>query len=299
MIKRKRYDWRLRSREFTLGEKTLVIGVIDTSPEAGRFAEPERALERALELEAQGADVIELIAQSARPGRLTEAEEIRRLAGVTKRLKKEVTAPVVVETWKAPVAAKVLDNGADGIRDISGLAWDPDLAKLTVQHDAALILNYLRGTPDNWGNPPGVGDVVDQIVTGLAAAAHRANRANVDRRRIAADISFGFGKRRDHHQQMVALLPHYMSLELPLIAAPTGQPWLLKGEEESAAVQAAATLACIISGSHMVRVHDVAALKPVAELADALVAAQPATLRTSTQQQSGPVRPRVRAAERD
>lgn len=280
MIKRKRYDWRLRSREFTLGEKTLLMGVIDTSPEAGRLAEPDRALERALALEQEGADVIEVIAQMPKPGRLTEAEEIRRMNAVVKRLKKELGVPVLVETTRSTVAEKLLDQGADGIRDISGLAWDPDLAKVTVKYDAGLVLNQLRGTTEAWAPPPGVVDVVDQIVTGLAAAAHRANRANVDRKRLAVDVSFGFGKRRDHHQQMVALMPHYMSLELPLIAAPTGQPWLAKtGEEEPASVQAAATLACIISGAHILRVDDIAALKPVAELADALVAAQPATQR--------------------
>ena len=283
MIHRKLFEWRLRSRKIHLGERTLIAAALNVAPdgpEEGRYHDADRALARALDLETHGAALIELTAESEKPGAkpIADAEEIRRLVPVLKRLREKTSVPVAVRTWKNGVAEKVLSLGVDAIHDISGLTWNPDLAKLTVQHDAGLILTHTRGTPDNWGGvQPAVKDVVEHLVTGLGAAAHRANRANVDRGRLMLDVGLGMGKRREHNLEIVARLPSMMALGLPIAVGPSYQHFLAKADEvESEQVYGPVVTAAILAGAHMIRVSDVAAVKQAIQLADALMAVRPA-----------------------
>src|ERR1700744_2949231 len=148
-MSRKRFEWRLRDRTLQLGERTLIMGVLNVTPDSfsdgGKFSDPDRAFARAIELEEQGADLIDVGAESTRPGsaRISEAEELRRLVPVLKRLRNKLTVPLSVDTYKAGVAEKALELGADVINDPSALTFDADLAKKVAHANAGLILNHM------------------------------------------------------------------------------------------------------------------------------------------------------------
>jgi len=294
MIQRKFHEWRPKSLNLRLGERTVLIGWLDVAPdgpEEGRYTDVDRAVARALEMKEQGAALVELAGEHLTPtGKpLADAEEIRRVIPLVKRLR-EAELPVIVRTWKQAVAEKALVNGATAIHDISGLTWNPDLAKLTVQHDAGLILNHMRGEPGAWAPPATVKDIVEQSITGLGAAAHRANRSNVDRRRILLDAGLGLGKRREHNLELLAGLARFGTLGLPVGLSIANEPFLVRGDEaESNLTYSAAITAAILSGAYLVTVRDVEAARRAVQLADAL-------LLSVAQTPDAPVPPSPRAA---
>src|SRR5713226_5276425 len=199
---RKRFEWKLRDKTLNLGERTLIMGILNVTPDSftdgGKYQDPDRAFARAVELEEDGADLIDVGAESTRPGsaRISEAEELRRLVPVLKRLRNKLSIPISVDTYKAAVAEKALELGADIINDPSALTFDADLARKTAQSNAGLILNHMRGTPETWSKLPPLKDVVRSIAMELDASVHRAVRAGIDRRQIVIDPGIGFGKRK-------------------------------------------------------------------------------------------------------
>ena len=177
---RKLFYWKLKDREIQLGERTILLGVLNVTPDSfsdgGKYADPDRAFARALEMEEQGADVIDVGAESTRPGsaRISAAEELRRLIPVLKRLRGHLGVPVSVDTYKAEVAERALEHGAEIINDPSGLTFEPQLARVVSNHDAGLILNHMRGRPESWAKLPPVPDVMGMIVRDLEATVSRA-----------------------------------------------------------------------------------------------------------------------------
>src|ERR1700704_2683920 len=157
---RKHFEWKLRTQALQMGERTLLVGVLNVTPDSfsdgGRYEDPDRAFARAVELEEQGVDIIDVGAESTRPGaqRISEAEELRRLIPVLKRLRGKLTVPISVDTYKSGVAEKALEHGAEIINDPSGLTFDPQLARIVANHDAGLIVNHMRGTPESWAKLP-------------------------------------------------------------------------------------------------------------------------------------------------
>jgi len=277
-MERRHFVWKLRDRELLLGERTLLMGVLNVTPDSfsdgGKFADPDRAFARAIELEEQGADIIDIGAESTRPGseRISEAEELRRLVPVLKRLAGKLNAPISVDTYKSAVAEKALEHGAAIINDPSGLTWDAQLARATAQHDAALILTHMRGTPETWAKLAPIKDVMGTIRQDLDASTHRAQRAGVERARIAIDPGLGFGKRKEQNSEILARLSALASLEFPLVAGPSRKSFLPQTEAPSEgfllAATAAAVTAAILNGAHIVRVHDIAEIKAAALVAD-------------------------------
>lgn len=287
---RKRFEWKIRDASVILGDRTLIVGVLNVTPDSfsdgGKYFDPDAAFARALELEEQGADIIDIGAESTRPGsaRISEAEELRRLVPVLKRLKGKLGAFLSVDTYKAQVAAKALELGASIINDPSGLTFDPELAKAAAQGGAGLILNHMRGTPETWAKLPPLKDVIRTIGMELDAASHRAVRAGLDRRQLVADPGLGFGKRKEQNLEIIARLEGLARLELPIMIGPSRKHFVAKeSTAETEFATAAAVAAAILNGAHLVRVHDVKAMKAVAEVADEIakarediVAAQPA-----------------------
>src|SRR5258706_13951935 len=163
---RKPFVWKLKARDLKLGERTFIMGVLNVTPDSfsdgGKFPDPDRAFARAVDLEEQGADIIDVGAESTRPGaqRISEAEELRRLIPVLKRLHGKLTVPISVDTYKSTVAEKALEYGAEIINDPSGLTFDPQLARVVANHDGGLIINHMRGTPESWEKLPPLKDVL-------------------------------------------------------------------------------------------------------------------------------------------
>lgn len=272
---RKRFEWRLRDKILQLGERTLIMGVLNVTPDSftdgGRYSDPDRAFARAVELEEQGADLIDVGAESTRPGsvRISEAEELRRLVPVLKRLRNKLTIPVSVDTYKAAVAQKALELGADAINDPSALTFDADLARAAAQANAGLILNHMRGTPETWAKLPPLKNVMRTIATELDASAHRAVRAGIERRQIVIDPGIGFGKRKEQNAEILAQLGELARLEFPLLVGPSRKHFLSKESAmETEFASAAAVTAAVLNGAHLVRVHDVKAMKAAVDVAD-------------------------------
>jgi dihydropteroate synthase len=194
---------------------------------------------------------------------------------VLKRLRGKLAIPISVDTYKAAVAEKALEHGAEIINDPSGLTFDAQLARVTANHDAALILNHMRGTPETWAKLPPLKDVIGSIQHDLDASVHRAVHAGMDRARIAIDPGLGFGKRKEQNAEILARLGELATLDLPILVGPSRKSFLAELDRSRETpldyATAAAVTAAILAGAHIVRVHDVAAMKLVAQVADQIL----------------------------
>jgi dihydropteroate synthase len=282
MNNRKRYEWRLRSRNLLLGERTLIMAVLNVTPDSfsdgGKFSDPDRAFARAVQLEEEGADIIDVGAESTRPSsqRVSEAEELRRLIPVLKRLKDQLSIPLSVDTYKAAVAEKAIEHGVEIINDPSGLTFDPQLARMAANHDAGLVLNHMRGTPESWAKMPPINNLIVTIADDLDATVHRAVGSGVSRGRIVIDPGLGFGKRKEQNAEILARLPYLSKLDLPVLIGPSRKSFLSQNVDLDADfATAAAVTAGILAGAHIVRVHNVKDLKLAVQIADQILASIP------------------------
>jgi dihydropteroate synthase len=277
---RKRFEWKLRDRTLNLGDRTLIFGVLNVTPDsfsdAGAYLDPDRAFARAVELEELGADVVDIGAESTRPGsvRISEAEELRRLVPVLKRLKGKLNVPISVDTYKANIAEKAFEFGIEIINDPSALTFDADLARKVAHANAGLVLNHMRGTPETWAKLPPLKDLIRTVRSELDAAANRASLSGIDRKRIVVDPGLGFGKRREQNAEIISQLGELARLELPVLVGPSRKHFVARESTDATEfATAAAVTAAILNGAHIVRVHDVKAMKAVAEVADEIMRA--------------------------
>jgi dihydropteroate synthase len=275
---RKPQEWKLRTGRLLLGDRTLISGVLNVTPDSmadgGRYMDPERALARALELADQGADIVEIGAESVRQGsaRISEAEELRRLVPVLKRLRGALSIPICVETYKAAVAEKAMAYGVEIIKDPSALIWEPDLAKVVVQHDAGLIIQHMRGRPDTWAKLPGLQDPAASLITELKASVSRAVRQGLQPQRLVIDPGLGMGKRKEQNSEILRDLDRFLEIPAPLQLSPTGKQFVTSPTMEmSLSMWTAAAVAAVLRGAFILRVHDVAAIRPAILVADDMV----------------------------
>jgi dihydropteroate synthase len=279
---RKRYEWRLNERTLQLGDRTLLVAILNVTPDSfsdgGLYLDPDRAFARAVELEEQGADVVDIGAESTRPGsaRIGEAEELRRLVPVLKRLRGKLGIPISVDTYKSAVAEKALQLGAEIINDPTGITYDPQLAKVVTNCNAGLILNHMRGTPETWAKLPPLVDVMGTVVNECEASVHRVTRAGVDRARIVVDPGLGFGKRKEQNAEILARLHAFNRLDVPVLVGPSRKSFLAQPTtEETEFATAAAVTAAILGGAHLVRVHNVKMMAAAARIADSVAKFMP------------------------
>lgn len=275
---RKHYFWKLKRRELRLGERTLLMGVLNVTPDSfsdgGKYTDPDRAFARAVELEEEGADIVDIGAESTRPGsaRISAAEELRRLIPVLKRLKDKLTIPISVDTYKAEVAERALEHGAEIINDPSGLTMEPQLARTVSNHDGGLVLNHMRGRPETWAKLGPMREPVATILKELEAAVSRARGVGIDKSRLVIDPGFGFGKRKEQNSLILDRLGELSVLDLPILAGPSRKSFLTQASpEETDYATAAAVAACILRGAHIVRVHDVRGMRAAADVADEIL----------------------------
>ena len=277
---RKLYFWKLKQRELRLGERTVLMGVLNVTPDSfsdgGKYSDPDRAFARAIELEEQGADIVDIGAESTRPGsaRVSEAEEIRRLIPVLKRLKGRLGVPISVDTYKAAVAERALDLGVEIINDPSGLTIEPQIARAVSNFDAGLILNHMRGRPETWAKLGPMPDPMTTIARDLDATISRARRVGIDKTRIVIDPGLGFGKRREQNSLILARLGQIAVLEMPIMVGPSRKSFLAHPDpEETKFSSAAAVTAAVLAGAHVVRVHDVREMRAATDVADEILRA--------------------------
>ena len=275
---RKLFYWKLKKREIKLGERTVLMAVLNVTPDSfsdgGRFADPDRAFARALDLEEQGADIIDIGAESTRPrsARISAADELQRLVPVLKRLKDRLGIPISVDTYKAEVAERALELGAEIINDPSGLTFEPQLARTVSNHDAGLVLNHMRGRPETWAKLAPMPDPMGTIVRDLDAAISRARRVGIDKGRMAIDPGIGFGKRKEQNSLILGRLGELGALDMPVLVGVSRKHFLAKDSaEETTFATAAAVTASVLGGAHIVRVHDVQQMRAATEVADEIL----------------------------
>jgi dihydropteroate synthase len=277
-MKRKLFYWKLKDREIRLGERTIILGVLNVTPDSfsdgGKFIDPDRAFARALALEEQGADILDIGAESTRPGSspITASEELSRLVPVLKRLRGETSIPISVDTYKAEVAERAIELGAEIINDPSGLTFDPQLLKTVMNHNAGVILNHTRGRPEAWARLGPLPDVMGTVVRELQATVHRARHGGLDTARIVIDPGIGFGKRKEQNSEILARLGRLAELDLPVMVGPSHKSFLAHPDETATKfATAAAVTAAVLGGAHIVRVHDVTEMRAVVQLADEIL----------------------------
>jgi dihydropteroate synthase len=288
MFARRRYRLRLPSRTLRLGERTLIMGILNVTPDSfyagGRFPDAQLAIERAFELEKAGADIIDIGGESTRPGAdpISADEEIGRILPVLEGLQGKLRIPISLDTQKVAVAEVGLRNEVRIINDVSGLRTDPLLAQLVKSRGAALILMHMRGAPRSMHKGPFARDVIRDIVQGLGASIGIARRAGIAESRLLLDPGIGFGKNYKQNFQILARLPELARLGYPLVVGASRKTfigWALAGKgqvwpaEKREWGTAAAITTAILNGAHIVRVHDVNDMSQIARIADSILSA--------------------------
>jgi dihydropteroate synthase len=282
MITRKKFRLRLPSRTLVLGERTLLMGVINVTPDSfsgdGLHLDSESAAARALEMERDGADIIDIGGESTRPGAewLAADEELRRVIPVLRMLRGRLKIPISIDTNKSEVAVAAAEAGAEIINDVTALQRDPRIAEVARHRKLPLILMHMRGEPRTMQTPPFARDAVRDVTQGLKKAAVLAIRHRVPKSQLVLDPGIGFGKSFAQNYDLIARLPELARLGFPLLVGPSRKGFIgrtLGGipENERAFGTAAAVTACILQGAHLVRVHDVREIAQVARVADMLV----------------------------
>src|ERR1700722_2300291 len=292
MFRRKRFRLRLRSRTLILGERTLIMGVLNITPDSfsdgGEYLDTEAAIARALQLERDGADILDVGGESTRPGAaaVSPEDELRRILPVIQQLRGKLRIPMSVDTRSGEVGEAALDAGAEIVNDVSALRADPRLAEVARHARAHLILMHMRGTPRTMQQGPFARDVIQDITAGLREAIARAKRSGLAKTQLLLDPGIGFGKKYEQNFEILARLPEFARLGCPIVigtsrkaflgkalAAP-GDPSAQPGERLLG--NAATVTASILGGAHIVRVHDVAEMVLVARVADQIINASPA-----------------------
>ena len=278
---RKLFFWKLKQREIKLGERTVLMGVLNVTPDSfsdgGKYSDPDRAFARAVELEQQGADIVDIGAESTKPGsaRISAAEEMRRLIPVLKRLKDALGVPISVDTYKAEVAERALELGAEIINDPSGLTFEPQLARAVSNHNGGLILNHMRGRPETWAKLGPMPDPIGTIARDLEATISRARHVGIDKTRMVIDPGLGFGKRKEQNAVILGKLWELAGLDLPIMVGPSRKSFLAHPDpEETRFATAAAVVAAVLGGAHVVRVHDVREMRAATDVADEILRAR-------------------------
>lgn len=280
-------EWKLHRRSLQYGERTLVMGVLNITPDSfsdgGQFLDANAALRRVDEMVAEGADIIDIGGESTRPGGevVTADEEIRRIVPVVEQLAKTTPVPISVDTTKAVVARAALDSGAEIINDISALRFDYTVANEVARAHAGLVLMHSRGTPATLHRMPPSPDIFTEIHTSLRDSINMAVRCGVSRESIALDPGIGFGKTFEQNIELIARLDEFAEkfTDFPILIGTSRKSFigrLLDDVPHDARVHGtmATVTVAVLRGAHIVRVHDVRAAVDTVRVADAIKRAQ-------------------------
>src|SRR5260370_1440322 len=289
MMKRRRFRLHLPSRTLVLGERTLVMGVLNVTPDSfsdgGKFLDPQKAVEHAFAMERDGADLLDVGGESTRPGSTgTSAEtELARILPVLEGLRGVLKIPISIDTRKAEVAEAAIAAGAEIINDVSGLKSDPLIADGAARRGVPMILMHMRGEPRTMQKAAFARDVMKDVCSGLRTSVARARKAGVRRSQIVIDPGIGFGKSFDQNYELLRKLPELAKLGYPLLVGTSRKGFLgatlaKDGKpappEERIWATAATVTASIFGGAHIVRVHDVAEMAQLARVCHCVLGAR-------------------------
>jgi dihydropteroate synthase len=284
------FQWNVGSRVLELGRRTLIMGVVNVTPDSfsdgGLYLDAEKAVVRAEQLLDEGATIIDVGGESTRPGasELSEEEERRRVLPVIRDLKRRrPDAMISVDTYKASVARAAVEAGAEVVNDVSGFRWDTDskMAKTLAELKVGAVLMHTRRRPDEWRSLPPIGDPVLMVKRDLRQWAEAATLAGIKGDRLVLDPGFGFGKRFEENYPLLAHFAELQQMGFPLLAGVSrksfiGRTLARDGKDAGVAERLYGTLAAetslILKGAHIIRTHDVRFAVEAARVADAIVA---------------------------
>lgn len=271
--------WRCRGREVVCGQKTLIMGILNVTPDSfsdgGKFVDPEQAVARGLQMISEGADIIDIGGESTRPGSkpVPAREEIRRTIPIIAELKKQSCGLISIDTRNAETARAAIAAGAEIINDISALA-DPQMVNVAAETGAGLVLMHMQGTPQTMQNDPRYGDVVAEVRTFLEARAAFAIERGVAPEQIALDPGIGFGKTDEHNLALLRGIPALAAAGRPVLIGASRKGFIgrLTGCEpaDRLAGSLAAAVFSMLRGVQILRVHDVKESCDAARLVDTL-----------------------------
>jgi dihydropteroate synthase len=303
------FEWNLGSRSLQLGKRTLLMGILNVTPDSfsdgGLYCDLDRAVERGLQLLEDGADILDVGGESTRPGTMvlasgeagkdtvstakqpgekcavSETEELKRVIPVITALKhKRRQAVISVDTYKANVARAAVEAGAEIVNDISGFRWDHQMAKTLAGLKCGAVLMHMRGRPEEWRSLPPVSDIVTLVKRELRERADIATLAGVKRERLVLDPGFGFGKSFEENYPLLKRFPELHDLRYPLLAGVSrksfiGRALARDGMDALVAERLYGTIAAetalALQGAHIIRSHDVRACADALKIADVIV----------------------------
>jgi dihydropteroate synthase len=289
------FDWLIGSRVLQLGKRTLIMGVVNVTPDSfsdgGINLERDRAVENAIKLLQDGADIIDVGGESTRPGArvsgaeagavsdaVTEKEELERVIPVIAGVKEKFPQALVsVDTYKSVVARRAVEAGAEIVNDVSGFQWDPKMAKTLAGLKCGAVLMHVRGRPHEWSTLPAVADMVTLVKRDLRERTEAALLAGVKRERMVIDPGFGFGKNHEENYPLLRRFEEFHQLRFPLLVGMSrksfiGRALARDGKDASVADRQFGTLAAetvaILKGAQIIRTHDVRACADAVRIAD-------------------------------
>jgi dihydropteroate synthase len=300
------FQWNLGSRALELGKRTLIMGIVNVTPDSfsdgGQFLGRDQAIAHAERLLDEGADILDIGGESTRPGARVDAgaakppqakaaapavraeEELHRVLPVIAELKtKHPSAVLSVDTYKATVARAAVGAGAEIVNDVSGFRWDPQMAKTIAELKCGAVLMHMRGRPEEWRTLPPPGDIVLLVKRELKEWAEKAVLAGVRRERIVLDPGFGFGKSFDENYPLLGRFSELQATGFPLLAGTSRKSFIgrtlgSEGKDVPPEGRLFGTLATqtalILKGAHILRTHDVKAAVDTARVADAILQAR-------------------------
>jgi len=289
-FKRKIFRLPLRSGTLTLGKRTLIMGVLNVTPDSfsdgSHYFSLSKALSRALAIEDQGADILDIGGESTRPGSAgtSDSEELRRIEPLLAKLVTRIKIPISIDTRKARIAEIAVAAGAQIVNDVSGFRYDPQMPSAVVRMKVAVILMHMRGQPATMQKGPFARDVLRDVVEGVRESIKVARIAGIKQSQIVIDPGIGFGKKFAQNFELLANLPALAKLEYAR-GYPMGYPILIgtsrkgflghvlggKKAGERLWATASTVTASILGGAHIIRVHDVKEMVEVARTTDALL----------------------------
>lgn len=280
---RKCYSLRLKSRQLEIGKRTLVMGILNVTPdsfsEAGKYFDFDVAVEQARQMIEDGADLIDIGGESTRPNSdfVPLEVELKRVIPVIEAVRKLSTIPISIDTTKAEVARQALASGADIINDVSSLQFDPKMADIAASSGVPVILMHMQGTPKTMQQNPCYSSLFSEIISFLENRIRFATDRGIERHQIVVDPGVGFGKTLTHNLLIIRNLEIFHSLDRPILLGASRKRFigtiLDRPVEDREIGTAVANSFAIAAGAHIIRVHDVAFHKQVALMSDAVLSA--------------------------
>ena len=279
-ISKTQFTIRCRKKTLTLGRRTLLMGILNVTPDSfsdsGLYFNKEKAIAHGLRMVEEGADLLDIGGESTRPGSkpLELEEELRRVIPVIDSLIKEVDVPISIDTYNSKVAQKAIEVGAEIINDISGLHFDPDLAQVAAKGNAPLILMHIRGTPETMQKDVHYDSLFSEILQYLKDSIQKAESAGLDPEQIIIDPGIGFGKTLDDNLLIIKNLSEFRVLGKPILLGTSRKSFIgkiLNAEVEDRLEGTLSSIAIgVLNGAHIIRCHDVLQAKKAIAVADAI-----------------------------